>query len=489
MKMQNASQYREAVGVILQPTAPEMTAGGVSSDAALRPVSPTIRDVLKSPWWQTRILILYDVLIASLSVASGFWLTPYYGAEFRRTAYLSLDYMIPVIAASFLLASLAAGLYERKYIKSPLSVLVAAPFAAAGAWGVLLLVNYFITYVPVGRWIVIIGWAELSVAAVLLRILFHVISDRSSTSILLVGDEQGSQLIQAAAENLGDSTIRVAETIPANGCSTTSRVMDLRQRVASTKADVVVVEDHCRAELLEQAVECVREGTWVSDFVWYFENTFEKVPVEKINLNWLISAHLHLVSPLGAATKRGSDMILGLMGLIATVPIWPVIALLIKTTSRGPIFYRQERVGRNGKPFVVIKFRTMGDGAENGKAIWAQEHDDRVTFVGRFLRKSRLDEIPQFLNVLKGDMAFIGPRPERPEFVEQLARKLPHYRLRHLVKPGITGWAQIMYPYGASESAALEKLRYDLFYVKHGNFLLDLRILIRTIGAMMKGSR
>ena len=314
-------------------------------------MSPTIRDVLKSPWWQTRILVVYDILIASLSVASGFWLTPYYGAESSRTAYLSLHDMVLVLAASFVLTSLAAGLYERKYIKSPLSAFVAAPVAAAGAWGILLLVNYFITYVPVGRWVVIIGWAELSIASVMFRILFHVISDRSSTNILLVGDEQGSQLIQAAARNLGDSTIRVAETIPTNGCSTTSRVMDLRQWVASTKADVVVVEDGCRPELLEQAVECVREGTWVSDFVWYFENTFEKVPVEKINLNWLISAHLKLVSRLGRATKRASDMILGLLGLIVTVPIWPVIALLIKATSRGPIFYRQERVGRNGKHF------------------------------------------------------------------------------------------------------------------------------------------
>ncbi len=398
MKAQIASQFGQNAGVIVEPATPERMAAGVSSGAAVHPVSPTIRDVLKSPWWQTRILILYDVLIASFSVVSGFWLTPYYGAESGRTAYMSLDYMIPIFAASFVLASLASGLYERKYIKSLLSAVVAAPFAAAGAWGILLLFNYFIAYVPVGRWIVVIGWAELSVAAVSLRILFHVISDRSSTNILLVGDEQGSQLIQVAAENLGDSTIRVAETIPANDCSMTSRVMDLRQRVASTKADVVVVENDCRTELLEQAVECVREGTWVSDFVWYFENTFEKVPVEKINLNWLISAHLHLVSPLGAATKRASDMILGLIGLVVTVPILPVIALLIKATSRGPIFYRQERVGRNGKRFVVIKFRTMGDGAEKGKAIWAREHDDRVTFVGRFLRKSRLDEIPQMIS-------------------------------------------------------------------------------------------
>lgn len=489
MKVQIARQFGEDAGVIVHPATPETLAGDVGSHAEVSPVSPTIRDVLKSPWWQSRILVVYDVLIASLSVVSGFWLTPYYGAEFRRTAYLSLDYMIPVLAAGFVLTSLAAGLYERKYVKSPLFAVVAAPFAAAGAWAILLVVNYFITYVPVGRWIVMIGWAELSIASVLFRLVFHVVSDRSSTNILLVGDEQGSQLIQAAARNLGDSTIRVAETVPGNGCSTTPRFVDLRKWVASTKADVVVVEDGCRPELLEQAVDCVREGTWVSDFVWYFENTFEKVPVEKINLNWLISAHLHLVSPLGAATKRASDMMLGLLGLIVTGPIWPVIALLIKSTSRGPIFYRQERVGRNGKRFVVIKFRTMWDGAENGKAIWAQENDDRVTFVGQFLRKTRLDEIPQFLNVLKGDMALIGPRPERPEFVEQLARKLPHYRLRHLVKPGITGWAQIKYPYGASESEALEKLRYDLFYVKYGNLLLDVRILIRTVGAMMKGSR
>ncbi|GAH73341.1 unnamed protein product, partial [marine sediment metagenome] len=168
----------------------------------------------------------------------------------------------------------------------------------------------------------------------------------------------------------------------------------------------------------------------------------------------------------------------------------PLVALLIKLTSRGPVFYRQVRVGQSERPFRLLKFRSMRTDAEaEGKAIWAAENDPRVTWFGRFMRLTRVDELPQFINVLRGDMSFVGPRPERPEFVEELARKIPHYRLRHLVKPGITGWAQITYPYGADLEDARNKLRYDLYYVKHGNLGLDLVIVLRTIGAMFRGAR
>ena len=174
-------------------------------------------------------------------------------------------------------------------------------------------------------------------------------------------------------------------------------------------------------------------------------------------------------------------------GLLLCLPFIPFIMLAVRLSSPGPIFFRQTRVGRHGRPFSLIKFRTMRDDAEADGAIWATANDSRVTPLGRFLRKSRLDEIPQLWNVLKGEMSFVGPRPERPEFVGWLAKEIPFYELRHMVRPGITGWAQVRYHYGASLEEAKRKLEYDLYYVKHLSLGLDLLIMFETIKIIMLG--
>lgn len=185
--------------------------------------------------------------------------------------------------------------------------------------------------------------------------------------------------------------------------------------------------------------------------------------------------------------KRGLDILVSAAMLLFTLPLLLVTALAIRLESPGPVFYRQTRVGRHGKLFQVIKFRSMRNDAEKNGAQWAGQNDARITRVGAFIRKTRIDEIPQALNILFGEMSFVGPRPERPEFTSLLAEEIPHYDDRHRVKPGLTGWAQINYPYGASVEDSRQKLTYDLYYMKHYSFMLDLFIIIRTVRVAIKG--
>jgi exopolysaccharide biosynthesis polyprenyl glycosylphosphotransferase len=189
---------------------------------------------------------------------------------------------------------------------------------------------------------------------------------------------------------------------------------------------------------------------------------------------------------MSRVTKRGFDIIVSLFLLIVTLPVTAVAAIAVKLDGPGPLFYRQQRVGQYGKSFTILKFRSMREDAEkDGIARWAQQNDCRITRVGRILRRTRIDEIPQVLNVLMGSMSFVGPRPERPVFVQSLAEKIPHYDMRHSLKPGITGWAQINYPYGASDEDAKAKLAYDLYYIKNWSIFLDLVILFQTASVVL----
>ncbi|MFH0964128.1 MAG: exopolysaccharide biosynthesis polyprenyl glycosylphosphotransferase, partial [Planctomycetota bacterium] len=258
-------------------------------------------------------------------------------------------------------------------------------------------------------------------------------------------------------------------------------------------ADVVVMADNLPPEadgLLGQAILCLQRGIQVTGVASFVEESFRKVPVELIGPDWLVRANLHLDRPYLFALKRGCDLCAAALGLALTLPFWPLFALLVTLTSRGPAFYRQTRVGRFGRPFTICKFRTMRlDAESDGRARWAETNDPRVTSVGRIFRKTRVDELPQLWNILRGDMSFVGPRPERPEFVEHLSSRVPCYSWRHLARPGLTGWAQIAFRYGASMEDAREKHRYDLYYVKHVNFSLDLYIFLRTIASIVQGSR
>jgi sugar transferase (PEP-CTERM system associated) len=239
---------------------------------------------------------------------------------------------------------------------------------------------------------------------------------------------------------------------------------------------------------VQDVLNCKFSGIEVIDAPSFYEEMTGKLLIENITPSWFIFSNGFRMNPFQRYLKRIFDVVFSLLGLILTVPFLPIIALLIKVDSRGPVFFRQVRVGELEKEFMLYKFRTMRQDAENSTgAVWAQKNDPRVTRVGRLLRKTRVDELPQFYNVLKGEMSFIGPRPERPEFVNELKKHIPYYPERHFVKPGVTGWAQIRYPYGASIEDAIEKLRHDLYYIKNISLFLDVLIFIETVKVMLFG--
>lgn len=243
-----------------------------------------------------------------------------------------------------------------------------------------------------------------------------------------------------------------------------------------------IMEDEIAVKRLYEALPL---GVSVMDFATFYENVSEKVPVSLISESWFLVNLAEIKKQLFESSKRIFDTVFSVILGIPTLVILPIIGALIKLDSSGPIFYRQKRVGKNGKIFEIVKFRSMVQDAEKNGAQWANEKDERITGVGKILRKTRLDELPQLWNVLKGEMSFVGPRPERPEFIGELQKQIPHYTMRHLIKPGLTGWAQIRFRYGSSVNDAMEKLQYDLYYIKNRSFVLDLAILARTIALVI----
>ena len=219
----------------------------------------------------------------------------------------------------------------------------------------------------------------------------------------------------------------------------------------------------------------------------FYERVTGRVSLSMIRPSWLIFTGPGRKAKSTSISRSIVHRLAALVGMVLSLPIVIVTAILIKLDSRGPVFYKQERVGRNGRPFVLMKFRSMRTDAEAGGPVWATKGDDRTTRVGRVIRKIRVDEIPQFWNILKGEMSFVGPRPERPHFVAQLAQEIPYYEQRHLIAPGLTGWAQIKYPYGASIEDARQKLQYDLFYIKNHSLVFDAIIVFETIKIILFG--
>jgi sugar transferase (PEP-CTERM system associated) len=261
-------------------------------------------------------------------------------------------------------------------------------------------------------------------------------------------------------------------------------------------ADTIVVAlDDRRGNLpVRDLLNAKLRGIEVIDLLEFLERESGKIRVDLVNPGWLIFSPGFRMSRLRQASKRIVDLVASAALLLVSWPLMLLVALAIKFEDgpRAPVFYRQVRVGRGEQPFDVLKFRSMTVDAEaDGKAVWAQKDDDRVTRVGKFLRKTRLDELPQAFNVLRGQMSIVGPRPERPEFVTELQENIPYYAKRHTMKPGVTGWAQLQYSYGASQEDALEKLQYDLFYIKNQNLLLDLMIILQTVEVVLwgKGAR
>lgn len=245
----------------------------------------------------------------------------------------------------------------------------------------------------------------------------------------------------------------------------------------------------CPDAFVRDLVTLRAKGIPIEDCHSFYERLVSKIPITDLSPEWIVLSKGFHRDRLVMMTKRILDQIVSLAGLVLSAPLCLLVVALIKLESRGPVFYRQERVGQDEKTFTLYKFRSMTEGAEDSMGpVWAAKNDPRVTRVGRIIRKLRIDEIPQMYNVLKGEMSFVGPRPERPFFVEQLKSKIPYYYLRHSVKPGITGWAQISYPYGDSEAGAIEKLQYDLYYIKNMSPLFDVQIIFESFKVILLGS-
>jgi len=257
---------------------------------------------------------------------------------------------------------------------------------------------------------------------------------------------------------------------------------------------VVAMEDRRRGFPILGLLECRLAGMEVTELLTFLERETGRVRIDVLNPSWMIFGDGFRRDPLRLFSSRVLDLVASVLLVILSLPVMllTIAAIKLEDGWRSPIFYGQARVGLGGQTFTVLKFRSMRTDAErDGQAQWAQKSDPRVTRVGAIIRKLRIDELPQILNVLAGHMSFVGPRPERPQFVAELAQKIPYYVQRHCVKPGITGWAQLCYPYGSSEQDALEKLQYDLYYIKNNSLLFDLAILVQTaeVVFMGKGAR
>ncbi len=307
-----------------------------------------------------------------------------------------------------------------------------------------------------------------------------------SSRVLLVGNGPSAGMVQ---EIIGKSQGRylLQQHIPYGAPEQSGDLSDLARTARKTGVDALVVSfpDRRGAMPVKALMRCRMQGIPVMDAPTFYERATRKLYIETITPSWFIFASGFRHSGPRRAVKRLFDICASAAGLLLIAPLFPLIALGVRLDSPGPVIFRQERTGLGGRSFMLLKFRTMRADAEaKSGPVWARQHDPRVTAFGRFLRQTRLDELPQLLNVLVGHMSLVGPRPERPEFIRLLKESIPFYSERHSVKPGVTGWAQVRYPYGASVEDALEKLRYDLYYIKNLSFLLDMEIVFRTIGVV-----
>ncbi len=374
---------------------------------------------------------------------------------------------------------------------------------AIGITSIVLAIAYYIwPQLIIGRWIFFASLVVLIGFVVSWRIVYSAMVRRKilTEKAIMLGDGQLATDILKEVNQRPDLTYDIRALVT-NGnrrrveelCAS-SKIIDGFDHICDLaeeeKVDSIIVAlDEKRGVFpYKQLLNCKVRGINIIDGESFYERICGKLLVERINPSWLIFSEGFQKSRLVKISKRLVDLVASAILLIIFSPIALITAIAIKLDSPGPILFSQERVGENGKVFKIFKFRSMRADAEKQTGpVWATEDDPRITRVGRIIRKLRIDEIPQLLNVFKGDMSFVGPRPERPYFVEQLRKKIRYYDERFTVKPGITGWAQIKYPYGASEKDALEKLKYDLYYIKNMSLVMDLVVIFHTAKIVLLG--
>lgn len=384
-------------------------------------------------------------------------------------------------------------LYEPEILADKLKILRRLASAGATLAIAVVLLNYGLFFLGVGRIVLsltLIGTLGFELLWRSARFYFFLRREKEKLVVVGSGELVKELCSLLATSNKHPYTVTAIATSNGhnleNGNIPVISLSDVRRLVTERKIRHILVSPGEKADGLahERLIDCLRFGVRFDDVHNLFEELTGRIPVQYFDQVLFLSQIQSIRGPRFRKVKRICDFALAVIGLIFALPLGLLIALLIKLTSRGPIFYRQERVGLNGKVFEFIKFRSMVADAEKNGPVWASPDDERVTVVGRFLRELRLDELPQLWNILIGDMSFVGPRPERPEFVEKLSLEVPFYRWRHLVRPGLTGWAQVSHSYGASVEDARRKLEYDFYYIKHENFLTDLLILARTVSVV-----
>jgi exopolysaccharide biosynthesis polyprenyl glycosylphosphotransferase len=304
--------------------------------------------------------------------------------------------------------------------------------------------------------------------------------------VLVVGHGRRTQRMLELLDEAEEATELAALVDPWRLDPGRERLLEVARR-ARAEAVILATEPGQERASAEDLARCRYSGLRVFGAAQYCERILRRIPVHVLDGVQFATADELTQGPLRRASKRAFDIVVASALLVLAAPLMAVLVVLIRLDSKGPALYRQDRVGQNGREYSLWKFRSMRVDAEKNGAVWASAHDDRVTRVGRFIRKTRMDEIPQVFNVLRGDMSFVGPRPERRVFIDIISRDVPYYALREGVKPGITGWAQIRYPYGASVEDGRNKLEFDLYYVKNGTLFLDLAIIFHTVRHVLLG--
>jgi sugar transferase (PEP-CTERM system associated) len=405
-----------------------------------------------------------------------------------------------VVVAAFVVCLYYFDLYDSAILSNRREVLSRLVQVLGTSCLLLALLYYVYPPLELGRGIFLIGTVFVSVFLFLWRRLFLVVNSvsRFADRVLILGDGFVAELLSKEISQRPELALNVIGRMSEQtdggrdnfNPQGSDDIADLPQYVRAHRVNRIIVAMGDRKGKLpvEQLLAVKSRGVLIQDATEVYEAITGKVPLESLRLGWLLFSPSFSDFRFVLIYKRLASVLVSLIGLLLTLCLLPFIALAVKLSSPGPILYRQKRVGREGIVFNCYKFRTMRQDAEaDTGATWTADGDPRITKVGSFLRTSRLDEIPQLWNVLRGDMSLVGPRPERPEFVEWLSREIPHYNVRHTIRPGITGWAQVRYRYGSSVEDSKEKLRYDLFYVKNMAPGFDLLILFYTIKIILLG--
>ena len=446
------------------------------------------------------VISIVEVLTSMLAVYLGVLIRFGFESDEAHAFILPSALVFALVVFS---SMVSMGLYQRHLRDGRRGMFIRIGVAFAISFGVMSMLFYLFPSLTLGRGVFAYAFILALMGVLGARFVYIKVVNREELKrrILVVGTGEKANLINTQFKRktdrrgfkiVGFVAVRGEDVLvePHNVIKHNATLMSIVEEYDVDEI-VLAITDRRKGFPVDELLDCKMSGVEVADIASLFERQSGRILIDLLHPSWLIFSDGFSHGLARDAIKRTFDIIASSLLLLATFPIMLVAALLIFLEDRGPVFYSQIRVGKNWKLVNVLKFRSMRTDAEKNGAQWAQANDDRVTKIGKFIRKTRIDELPQMLNVLRGDMSFVGPRPERPEFVEQFSQSIPFYAERHRVKPGVTGWAQISYPYGASEKDTIEKLQYDLYYVKNYSIFLDLTILFQTAEVILwgKGAR